>query len=303
MQLHQIEYFMAVAKRLNFTQAAEDLQIAQPSLTRAIHKLETELGGPLFRRERKNTHLTELGRMVLPDLQASLSAVETARLRARGLKRNEVGSLALGVSSGLDTNDVVGMVLDVAAELKGLEVTVEVASRDTLSHRLMKGDLDAAILNGEHDAANRLNLLPIEADAWVIAFTRDHRFRESSVVEIDELESEPIATLVHDDGGAALSALAQEGRGSFWAQYRSNDPRWIAAFVRRGLGVSAMPARMAKSFGLCHRPLRGVASQPASMLATVAGRRHSRAVALIIQRLKTSETNGIAKPDKSRAAG
>src|SRR6478752_6302835 len=57
MEMHQIRYFIAVAKTLNFTQAAKDCNVAQPSLSRAIKTLEDELGGALFRRERALTHL------------------------------------------------------------------------------------------------------------------------------------------------------------------------------------------------------------------------------------------------------
>ena len=79
--MHQVRYFLAVVRSLNFTRAAEDMRVAQPSLTRAILKLESELQGPLFRRERSNTHLTELGRMMVPLLEATLAAAEAAKTK------------------------------------------------------------------------------------------------------------------------------------------------------------------------------------------------------------------------------
>ena len=54
MEMHQVRYFLAVARTLNFTRAAEECNVAQPSLTRAIKLLEGELGGDLFRRERRH---------------------------------------------------------------------------------------------------------------------------------------------------------------------------------------------------------------------------------------------------------
>ena len=68
MEMHQIRYFLAVADELNFTRAATKCNVSQPSLTRAIKLLEEELGGPLFHRERANTHLSELGQTVRPNL-------------------------------------------------------------------------------------------------------------------------------------------------------------------------------------------------------------------------------------------
>lgn len=73
---------MALAETLNFTRAAERCNVAQPSLTRAITLLEDELGGPLFHRERNNTHLTELGRMMEPHLREVAEQAHAARRRA-----------------------------------------------------------------------------------------------------------------------------------------------------------------------------------------------------------------------------
>ena len=84
MEMQQVRYFVALAQTLNFTRAAEQCNVSQPALTRAIQQLEHELGGPLFHRERGNTHLSELGRMMLPYLQRSRKArAQRATKRAR----------------------------------------------------------------------------------------------------------------------------------------------------------------------------------------------------------------------------
>ena len=57
MEMHQVRYFLAVARVLNFTRAADECNVTQPSLTRAIKQLEAELGGDLFRRERPAAEL------------------------------------------------------------------------------------------------------------------------------------------------------------------------------------------------------------------------------------------------------
>ena len=70
MEMHQVRYFLAAVSELNFTKAAEKCNVSQPSLTRAIKQLEGELGGDLFRRERPQAQLTELGERMLPLLRA-----------------------------------------------------------------------------------------------------------------------------------------------------------------------------------------------------------------------------------------
>src|SRR5579871_6750840 len=71
MELFQVRYFLALTKTLNFTRAAETCHVSQPALTRAIQRLEEELGGPLLYRERSQTQLTALGRAMAPHLEAA----------------------------------------------------------------------------------------------------------------------------------------------------------------------------------------------------------------------------------------
>ena len=80
MELHEIRYFLALSKTLNFTKAAEACHVSQPALTRAIRKMEDELGGLLFSRERNNTHMTELGRLIEPHLAEVVAQAGEARL-------------------------------------------------------------------------------------------------------------------------------------------------------------------------------------------------------------------------------
>jgi DNA-binding transcriptional ArsR family regulator len=79
MEMHQVRYFLAVADELNFSRAARRCDVSQPTLSRAIKSLEAELGGDLFRREGKNTHLSELGQMVRPHLEMVFDASANAK--------------------------------------------------------------------------------------------------------------------------------------------------------------------------------------------------------------------------------
>ena len=96
MEMQQVRYFLALARTLNFTRAAEQANVSQPALTRAIQQLEHELGGPLFHRERSNTHLSELGRMMLPYLESVDLSTRAAKEAARAAKKLENVTLTIG---------------------------------------------------------------------------------------------------------------------------------------------------------------------------------------------------------------
>ncbi|MFH3972590.1 LysR family transcriptional regulator, partial [Acinetobacter baumannii] len=71
MEMNQIRYFLAVCEHRNFTHAASASNVSQPSLTTAIKKLEDELGGELFVRDRAGCRLTALGKLMQPRLRKS----------------------------------------------------------------------------------------------------------------------------------------------------------------------------------------------------------------------------------------
>src|SRR5690242_6085953 len=79
MEMYQVRYFLSVARTLNFTRAAEECEVAQPSLSRAVKQLEAELSGELFRRERPQAILTELGQRMLPILTRCHESANNAR--------------------------------------------------------------------------------------------------------------------------------------------------------------------------------------------------------------------------------
>src|SRR5437899_10479169 len=102
MEMHQIRYFLAVTRTLNFTRAADECNVTQPSLTRAIKQLEAELGGDLFRRERPAAQLTELGQRMNPLLKQCYEAALGARSLASSFRTGDVGALRTALTHSVD---------------------------------------------------------------------------------------------------------------------------------------------------------------------------------------------------------
>ena len=91
MEMHQVRYFLALCEERNFTRAAKRCGVAQPSLTNAIKRLESQLSGTLFHRDRVNTRLTDLGILVRPELaQINRSAAEAKRKAGKFLAARSV---------------------------------------------------------------------------------------------------------------------------------------------------------------------------------------------------------------------
>ncbi|MDL2404056.1 LysR family transcriptional regulator, partial [Rhizobium mayense] len=81
--------------------------VTQPALTKGVQKLEQELGGELIYRERQLTHLTDLGKAVLPMLERALASTEAVRRRAREFQKKEVAPLTIGLAPSISASLVV----------------------------------------------------------------------------------------------------------------------------------------------------------------------------------------------------
>ena len=96
MEIHQLEYLIAVAEEGGFTRAAEKLLIAQPSLSQQIKKLEQEVGQPLFDRLPRGVVLTEAGQRLLEYARRVLNELSDAKKRVRDVGDHVSGSVTVG---------------------------------------------------------------------------------------------------------------------------------------------------------------------------------------------------------------
>lgn len=97
MDLRQIEYFTEVAKQLSFTKAAATLHVSQPSISKAIQNLETELGVPLFYRSSKQLELTDAGEAVLKNAKQVLAACQNLYAEISDLSHLKKGRIRIGI--------------------------------------------------------------------------------------------------------------------------------------------------------------------------------------------------------------
>src|ERR1700722_18853752 len=102
-QLQQLAYFVAVADTRHFTRAADQIGVAQPSLSQQVRALERELGAPLLHRMRGNVSLTDAGEALLPVARRMLADADSARRRIREVLNLARGRVRLGATPSLCT--------------------------------------------------------------------------------------------------------------------------------------------------------------------------------------------------------
>ena len=205
MELHQIRYFLSLCDELNFTRAAERCSVAQSSLTRAIKALEQELGGALFHRERANTHLSKLGQKVKPFLEQAYGHVEGARKQAQDFARAQTATLRLGLMSTIAPSRLYELVAALRARHPAIALQIVDAAAPALQERLLAGDLDVAIYALPELAGDqRLNVLPLYREPFVIAVRPAHRLARRDVVRVADLAGEPYLRRTHCEYDAVI---------------------------------------------------------------------------------------------------
>jgi LysR family transcriptional regulator, hydrogen peroxide-inducible genes activator len=282
MEMHQVRYFLALADQLNFTRASELCNVTQPSLSRAIKLLEEELGGPLFRRERDTTHLTDLGNLIRPHLQSVYDHSKMAKRLSRDFVKK--WPLKLGIMTTISPDEIVDLIGNIRAGHPEVELRLCDASAKELRARLLAGDLEVAIyaLPGE-EPDERIHAIPLFREQMVLAVHRGHRLAKTGAFPAQEMDGECyIHRMNCEFAGYADQILEQKGvtcKPVYW----SDRDDWTLAMVAAGLGFAFMPINLVKHPGVVALPVVEPEFWRQVSLVSVRGRRYSPAVGSLVR--------------------
>ncbi|MCW5729195.1 MAG: LysR family transcriptional regulator [Alphaproteobacteria bacterium] len=283
MELHQIRYFLALCETLNFTRAAELCNVTQPALTRAIRKLEDELGGPLFRRERAMSHLTDLGRLMQPHLQSVLDEVDAAKVRATGFGKLEEAPIQIGIMCTIGPARLVGLFSRVQREMPGVAVQFEEAPAGRLIEKLLSGELDVALVASAAPFPDRIDTRPLYEERFVVGFPPGHRFERQNAIRIADMDQVDYLSRTDCEFLVHLRGLLKEAGAKVNIRFRSPREDWIQSMIMAGMGCAFMPEYITVTPGLPTRPVIDPDVVRQVCLATVAGRRFSPPLAAFMR--------------------
>lgn len=277
MEMHQVRYFLAVCRTLNFTKAAEECNVAQPSLTRAIQKLEEEFGGLLFHRERANTHLTELGRAMQPHLERTFEAAQAAKQLATGFKKGDIVHLRLGVSRMVDTTSVISVLGGVRQALPSAELTVDAGSDPKLTEDAVAGEYDLVVTGDESYITERMRSWTLHREPLVAVMTRDHKLAGQKSVALSDFEGVELIQLTNCPIADRIRQICADAGVKPKFTVRAGSCDQIVSLVRQGLGISTLPESIVAGTDLVTKPIDGISIERTITLGSVAGRKFSPA--------------------------
>src|ERR1700733_8413233 len=187
MELHQVRYFLALGQTLNFTRAAEQCNVTQPALTKAVQRLEYEFGGPLIHRERRLTQLTDLGKLVLPMLERMMDAANAARSQAIEFRSRAIAPLHIGLAPSISASLMVEPLAELSRNIRGLRIELAEDATEKLVTRLLEGEIHAAITGPVENMPDRIDCWKLFEERYVAIAAPDHPFAQRQVVPLNEL--------------------------------------------------------------------------------------------------------------------
>jgi DNA-binding transcriptional LysR family regulator len=263
--LRQLRYFVAVAERLSFSRAAEDLHIAQPSLSKQIRQLERGMRVQLFRRSSRHVELTGAGELLLREARALLSAWTAALASVRDVAASESQVLRVGFAASA-ANEMTPLILRRFGERHpGWRVEMSQTDWQDPTAGLAGGAVDVALLRLPVPLDDSFGVHVLLEEPRCVALASTHPLAGAEVIRLEQLLDEPFVAPPEESGRWRDYCLAVDARGGHPVRIGAVAKRpdeWLIA-IATGLGIAFTPSATARYYqrpDITYRPIEGISS-------------------------------------------
>jgi LysR family hydrogen peroxide-inducible transcriptional activator len=241
MELHQLRYLVAVAKTGNFSRAAEQCNVSQPSLSQQIAKLEAELGERLFSRLKRSAVLTSAGEALVQRATRILAEVDAAHRDVADAAEQVRGKVSVGVLPTIAPYLLPRVLALTARECPHMEVRIHEATTAQLLASAAACEIDLAILSLPIDDP-RFVRESLFDEELLLAVPPRHPLTKKRSVGLSDLEGESFI-LMEEGHCLTDQALSFCQRNDLHPQvaFRSAQLETIQALVASSVGISLIP--------------------------------------------------------------
>jgi len=280
MNLRDLSYLVAVAELRNFSQAADQCSIGQPTLSTQIKKLEDNLGVDLFVREKNNVDLTDVCREILPIAHRILDDVQSIRQIAAYAGDRHRNLLSLGGFPSLASYALPEYVFRIKQHYPDLKLQLVEEKTDALIALLLDKKLDAALLAlpVEHEL---LECRTLFEDPFMLAVSADHPLSDREEVDLNTVAKQNLLLL--DEGHCLRDQALQLCNPSRFVEhdFRASSLETLRFMVKNGVGVTLMPSVAVQPEDTDIRYI-DIRQRPSRIIALVWRRDHPRSPILEI---------------------
>lgn len=294
MEMHQIRYFLAVAEERHISRAAERCNVSQPSLSRAIKKLEEELGGALFERKPGRVDLTEFGRRIEPHLRHCIDNAATAKDTAMAFLNGRDKQIRLGIMSGVFHKNLLTLIKRLESKFNDVEINLRQGANSNLMPELQNDKIDIVITTKPHDGwSSRMHSEPLYDENFVVVFPPGHRFETLSSVPLQDVLAEKL--LSGPTNGQNLLNGSEHDISlnvSVKPFLRIESQCVLQAMIASGAGCAIIPEFVPRQPGLVCRPLSGSGYSRKVYWVSMRGRPHSAVISHFVRMIRSIDWLG-----------
>ncbi|MFJ7421063.1 LysR family transcriptional regulator [Streptomyces uncialis] len=239
MDLLQLRYFQAVARYEHMSRAAEELRVAQPSLSRTIARLEADLGTTLFDRRGRRIRLNEYGAMFLRHVDRALSELDDGRRALLDARDTGLGRVGVASETLLTITHLLG---SFRAAYPRADVRLHQSTAEEMDRQLRAGEVDFCVASQPLTGAN-LDSVELAREEVLLAVPRGHWLDGRESVTIPEIAHEPFVTTRPGHWQRALldRMFASEGLTPLLS-CEGDEPGASQDMISAGLGIGLIPA-------------------------------------------------------------
>lgn len=292
MEMQQIRYFLAVCSERNFTHASKLCRVSQPSLTRAVKLLEKEFGGPLFRRDRANSPLTELGEIVRPHLQEIWNQSHSAKAHAHEFMSVSSSRLRVGIMCTIEPALLVNLFTRARSRHETIALEIVDGTAHDLEEQLLAGRIGAAIYaKPEAGVDARFKKIPLFREQMLIAMSRGHSLANRVAIGIADLAGEQYIRRPRCEFNDLFSGLLKQQGIECTMSFSSERDDLALALIGGGFGFGLLPQHAIKRPGVVARPLADQEIWREVSLMTLRGRPHNKALGALVREAMLGKPN------------
>jgi len=289
MEMHQVRYFLAVARVLNFTRAADECNVTQPSLTRAIKQLEAELGGDLFRRERPASQLTELGQRMHPLLKQCYEAASGARALASSFKGGEVGALRIALTHAVDLALLIPHLDQIKRQFNRLEFRFLRGNSSEVAEFLKKGEAELGIAAELGEDWDRLDTWPLFTENFEIVVNKRHPLAGREGISFEDLRSEQLLSRSYCEHSDRLNTSLREHGIDVDRSHEISSERDLIELLEADIGIAVIPQTASIPPTLKRAAVDGLDARRTVHLYGVAGRERTAVASAVMRMLRGAD--------------
>ena len=247
-------------------------------MTKAIQRLEDELGGPLIHRDGKDTRLTELGRTIRSDFETIVHSEQRARELASLVSQEARTMVSVGVVSTIGPNPIWPFLETFLAAETGAEALITTINPAMARELVLSGAVDACFCADVALENPKLLSLPLYRERLMLAVGQGHGLAALDIVPVTALREEVYIDRIHCEFRAAVVDHFMDKDVLMRPHLQSDREDWVQSAVGRGFGVAMLPEFSRVRTDLALRPVSGLDLLREVALITVSGSGTSPAV-------------------------